>query len=172
MRVNLLDEKEIRRQIRWDQIFIVIMVIVFLVIPAFHYYLNYSELKSLEREKESLQAQIEELQPQEERYYELQEQIREFELPEEIVVTRYRLQEPLEEFSHILPEEMTFVNIDYEEGNMSIQGYAGDIEDILSLAENIYNSDMFDLGTLHHFTRDDHVDFFIDLSLNTREELP
>ena len=172
MRVNLLDEKRIRRQVRWDQIFIVLMVVVFLVLPAFHYYLNRAELQRLKEDRDSLQAQIEELQPQEQRYYELQEKIREFEIPEEVVVTRYRLQEPLSEFGRILPEEMTFKNMDYEDGSMSIDGFAGDIEDILKLAENIHNSDVLRLGTLQHFSREDHVDFSIDLSLQTREELP
>lgn len=172
MRINLLDEKEIRRQIRWDQIFIVVLVIIIFFLPAGHYYLNYMELDRLKTQRDSLQAQSEALQPRVEEYFELQEQIREFEIPEELEVTRYRLGRPLRQFGVITPEAITLESLDYEDGELVVQGFSEDIDSILTLVEEIFNSDLLTLGSLQRFHRNDLIDFTIELTLETREELP
>lgn len=172
MRVNLLDEKELKRQIRWDQIFIVLIIVFVIVSPTLHYFINYVELEGLKREKRNLQDQLEALEPQLEEYFSLQEQIEQFQLPEELEVTRYRLGSPVQEFGTILPAPVTLEQIDYSKGEMSIQGYANSIEDILTLVQNIFDSEYYSVISLQHFQRDDVIDFDLDVTLETQEEMP
>jgi len=172
MRVNLLDEDKIKRQIRWDQIFIVVLVIVLLALPAGNYVLNYLEIQRLEREKGIVEDQLEVLEPQRERYFELESQIAQFELPEEIEVTRYMLADPMRELGLIMPGEVTLEQMDYSDGEVAIAGYAGSIENILALVQNIFDSEFYDIISLQHFQRADVIGFDLEVSLDTREELP
>jgi len=172
MRVNLLGEKQIKRSIRWDQIFLVLLVIFVLVLPAGHYYLNYLEVQRLERDIGIMEDQLEVLEPQLEVYEELQAEIAQFELPEEIEVTRYMLAEPMQELGLIMPGEVTLEQINYSDGDITINGFAADIENILALTQNIFNSEQYSIISLEHFQRGDVVDFNLEVSLETREELP
>ena len=172
MRVNLLDEKKIKRDIRWDQIFIVLLVIFVFVLPAGHYYLNYLETQRLERDIGIMEDQLEVIEPQLEEYEDLQAQIAEFELPEEIEVTRYMLADPMQELGVIMPGQVTLESISYNDGDISVNGFASDIENILTLVQNFFDSDYYSVISLQRFQRGDVVDFNLEVSLETEEELP
>ncbi len=172
MRVNLLDEKEIKRKIRWDQIFIVLIVVFIIVLPAIHYFINYVELQGLKRDREIVKEQLEVLQPQLDEYFALQEQIDQFQLPEELEVTRYRLGDPMQELGAILPDSIALEQINYSEGEMVIQGYANSVDSLLSMVQNIFNSEYYNVISLQHFQREEVIDFNLDVTLETEEEMP
>ena len=172
MRVNLFDRKKSRPEIRWGRIVITVLIIIFIALPAIHFYLNYTEVRSLRDQSERLSNQLESLRAQEEEYFELREKISEFEMPEEIEITRYRLREPMREFGNIMPEELSLERMDYSDGEMELAGFASEIEMILQLAENIHGSELLELESLNHFQREDYIDFNMSLYFDTREELP
>lgn len=172
MRVNLLDEKKVRRKIRWDQIFIVLLVIFLLVLPVGHYFLEYMELQRLERERGQLEDQLAVLEPQLQEYRELEAQIAQFELPEEIELERYMLGGPMRELGVIIPELVTLEQLDYDKGELSIDGYAEEIDILLSLVQNVFDSDYYEVISLQHFQRDDVIAFNLEVHLDTREEYP
>lgn len=172
MRVNLLDEKKVRREIRWDQIFIVLLVIFLVVLPLGHYFLNHLEIQSLEREKRALEDQLEVLEPQLERYRELERQIAQFQLPEEIEVVRYRLAGPMRELGIILPDMITLEQLNYEDGEITLEGYTQNIDILLNMVQNVFDSEYYDIISLERFDRDDFIEFNIQVSLETREEMP
>ncbi len=172
MRVNLFDEKKVRRKIRWSRIFVAVMVIALVVTPATHFYYNHMELESLKNRSQSKAAQLDTLRIEEETYFELREEISEFEMPEEIVISRYRLREPMQEFGSITPEELTLTRMDYRDGEVLLEGFAGEIEMLLELAQNIHSSELLKLESLSHFQRGDYVEFVMTLHFDTREEFP
>ncbi|SDL59458.1 PilN domain-containing protein [Halarsenatibacter silvermanii] len=171
MRVNLFDEKKVRRKIRWSRILTAVLVIAFVITPAAHFYSNHQELASLRNRSQSLAVQLDTLRVEEETYFELREEISEFEMPEEIIISRYRLRGPMQEFGEIMPEELTLTRMDYSDGDMMLEGFASEIEMILELAENIHKSEILGLESLSHFRRGDYVEFTMALHFDTREEL-
>ena len=171
MRINLLKEKE-GLYIHWGEIAVVLIVILTLALPAGHYFINYIDLQGMERERDLLQDELATLRPQEERYFELQEHIDDFYLPEEVEVQRYAISPAIAEFGRILPGETTLETIDFDHGEMFITGHAREIEIILEMVGNIFYSDIFSLVSLEQFQRDDVIDFNLQVEMHTREELP
>ncbi len=171
MRINLLKEEK-GLHIHWGEIAVALVIILTLAGPGLHYFVNYIDVQGLERERDQLQDQREALRPQEEEYFDLQQQIDDFRLPEEVEVQRYALAPVIEEFGLILPTEVTLETIDFAEGEMAISGHAREIDIILNLVSNIFESDIFSIVSLEQFQRDDVIDFDLEVELHTREELP
>ena len=119
-----------------------------------------------------MEDQLEIIEPQLEEYEDLQAQIAEFELPEEIEVTRYMLADPMQELGVIMPGQVTLESISYNDGDISVNGFASDIENILTLVQNFFDSDYYSVISLQRFQRGDVVDFNLEVSLETEEELP
>jgi len=171
MRINLLKGKE-GLYINWGEIAVVLIVILTLVLPGLHYFVNYIELQDMETERNRLDNQLQALRPQEEYYFELQEQIDDFYLPEEVEVQRYAISPAIEEFGVILPNQATLRDINFANGVMDINGHAREIEIILDMVGNIFQSDIFSLVSLEQFQREDVIDFYLQVEMHTREELP
>ena len=171
MRINLLKDKE-GLYIIWVEIAFVFIVILTLALPGLHYFVNYIELQDLETERNQLENQVQALRPQEEYYFELQQQIEDFRLPEEVEVQRYAISPAIEEFGVILPNQAALRTLNFQNGELAISGHAREIEVILDMVGNIFESEIFSLVSLQQFQRDDVIDFDLQVSMHTREELP
>lgn len=170
MRVNLL-EKDEGLKINWLEIVAVVVVILVFAGPGLHFYSQTQEINRLETRRDSWQDRINALRPEENRFYELEREIDNFRLPEEVEVQRYAIAPAFREFGVILPEEINFENISYSQGRMSIVGNASDIETILDMISNIFESDVFSLVSLERFQQDDLYNFDLEVRMHTREEL-
>lgn len=170
MRVNLLGE-DTSLQIQWIEVFVAVLIILIVAVPALNYYINYVELKGLERERNMWEDRVAEIQIQEEQYFELQEKIDSFRLPEEVEVQRYAIAPAFREFGKILPDRIGFESMSYQQGELSISGHANSIELILDMVGNIYESDVFTIVSLERFQSDDMYQFNLVVRLQTREEI-
>lgn len=168
MRVNLLEEDR-SLHVNWLEVFTAVLIILTLAIPALNYYINYIELNNLEEERNMWQERLAEIRPQEERYFELQEEIENFRLPEEVEVERYAIAPAFREFGLILPEGVSFASLDYDHGSIIIQGHARNVEELLGLVGNIFESEIFSLVSLERFMRDGVLEFNMQVNMHTRD---
>ena len=168
MRINLLEEDR-SLHVNWLEVAAVLIVILTLAVPALHYYMNYIDLKGLEQERNMWQDRLAEIRPQEEIYFELQEEIENFRLPEEVEVERYAIAPAFREFGMILPDGVGFDQMNYEQGELTVNGHAQDINIILDMVGNIFESDIFSLVSLERFQRDNIYDFNLVVRMHTRD---
>ncbi len=168
MRINLLEEDR-SLHVNWLEVAAALVIILTLAVPAVHYYINYVELQGLERERNMWQDRLAEIRPQEEVYFDLQEQIDNFRLPEEVEVERYAIAPAFQEFGLILPDGVGFDSIDYDHGSLTIDGHANDVETLLTLVGNVFESDIFSLVSLERFMRDGVLEFNMDVNMHTRD---
>lgn len=168
MRINLLEEDR-SLHVNWLEVAAALIVILALAVPALHYYINYIDLKGLEQERGMWQDRLAEIRPQEEIYFELQEEIENFRLPEEVEVERYAIAPAFQEFGIILPDGVGFDQIDYEQGSLIINGHASNIDTLLNLVGNVFESDIFSLVSLERFLRDGFLEFNMEIKMHTRD---
>ena len=168
MRINLLEEDR-SLHVNWLEVAAALVIILTLAVPAVHYYINYVELQGLERERNMWQDRLAEIRPQEEVYFDLQEQIDNFRLPEEVEVERYAIGPAFQEFGLILPDGVGFEQMNYNNGQITINGHAQNINVILDMVSNIFESDTFSLVSLERFQRDNIYDFNLVVRMHTRD---
>ena len=168
MRINLLEEDR-SLHVNWLEVAAAVIIILTLAVPALHYYINYVELQGLERERNMWQDRLAEIRPQEEIYFDLQEQIDNFRLPEEVEVERYAIAPALREFGIILPEGVGFDYLSFNQGILRIEGHAQNINVILDMVGNVFESNIFSLVSLERFQRDDFYDFNLEVRMHTRD---
>ena len=168
MRVNLLDEDR-SLHVNWLEVAAVLIVILTLAVPALHYYMNYIDLKGLEQERNIWQDRLAEIRPQEEIYFELQEEIENFRLPEEVEVERYAIAPAFREFGIILPDGIGFEQMAYRQGELRIIGHAQNINILLDMVGNIFESDIFSLVSLQRFQRENFYAFDLVVRMHTRD---
>ncbi|MBF8436712.1 PilN domain-containing protein [Halanaerobiaceae bacterium Z-7014] len=168
MRINLLEEDK-SLHVNWLEVAAALVIILAIAVPALNYYLNYVELQGLERERNMWEDRLAEIRPQEEVYFDLQEQIDNFRLPEEVEVERYAIAPAFQEFGVILPEGIGFEEIIYENGQLTIFGHAQNINEILNMVGNVFESDVFSLVSLERFQRDNIYQFNLTVNMHTRD---
>jgi len=168
MRINLLEEDK-SLHVNWLEIAAAVIIILTLAVPALHYYINYVELQGLERERNMWEDRLAEIRPQEEVYFELQEEIDNFRLPEEVEVERYAIAPAFQEFGIILPDGVGFDQIDYDHGRLTINGHANNVDTLIDLVGNVFESDIFSLVSLERFQRDDFLEFNMEVNMHTRD---
>ena len=168
MRINLLEEDR-SLHVNWLEVAAALIVILALAVPALHYYINYIDLKGLEQERGMWQDRLAEIRPQEEIYFELQEEIENFRLPEEVEVERYAIAPAFQEFGIILPDGVGFEQISYQQGELAISGHAQNINILLDMVGNVFESDIFSLVSLERFQRDNIYDFNLVVRMHTRD---
>ena len=168
MRINLLEEDR-SLHVNWLEVAAALIIILTLAVPAVHYYINYIDLKGLEQERDMWQERLAEIRPQEERYFELQEEIDTFRLPEEVEVERYAIAPAFQEFGLILPENVGFDQIDYDHGSLTINGHANNVDTLIDLVGNVFESDIFSFVSLERFQRDDFLEFNMEVRMHTRD---
>ena len=168
MRINLLEEDR-SLHVNWLEVAAALVIILTLAVPAVHYYINYVELQGLERERNMWEDRLAGIRPQEEVYFDLQEQIDNFRLPEEVEVERYAIAPAFQEFGIILPDGVGFEQMSYEQGELRVVGHAQNINIILDMVGNIFESDIFSLVSLERFQRDNIYQFNLVVRMHTRD---
>ena len=168
MRINLLEEDK-SLHVNWLEVAAALVIILAIAVPALNYYLNYVELQGLERERNMWEDRLAEIRPQEEVYFELQEEIDNFRLPEEVEVERYAIAPAFQEFGLILPDGVGFDQIDYDHGTLTINGHASNVDTLIDLVGNVFESDIFSLVSLERFQRDDFLEFNMEVNMHTRD---
>ncbi len=168
MRINLLEEDK-SLHVNWLEVAAAVIVILALAVPALHYYINYIDLKGLEQERGMWQDRLAEIRPREEEYFELQDEIDNFKLPEEVEVERYAIAPAFREFGTILPDGVGFEEMNYEQGELTVVGHARNIDVILDMVGNVFESDVFSLVSLERFQRENIYDFNLVVEMHTRD---
>ena len=168
MRVNLL-EKDEGIKIQWMEIVVVLIIILIFAAPAFNYYLNYVEVKNLERQKQNWETRVQALRPEEEYYYQLKDQIANFKLPEKVELEKYTVSPFFLEFAKIIDNDINFNSLDYSNGRINIRGNAEDVRTLLDFTSRIFNSEVFSIISLERFQNNDQLEFYLIVELDNRE---
>lgn len=88
MRVNLL-EKDDGVKIEWMEIVVVLLIFLIIAVPALNYYFNYLKVQNLEKRRNDWETRLEVLRPEEEYYFQLEDEIANFKLPEKVELEKY-----------------------------------------------------------------------------------
>ena len=168
MRVNLL-EKDEGLKINWTEILVVLAVILIFAVPAVNYYINYLELNNLEQRKTNWENRLKALAPEEEYYYQLENEIANFRLPEKVELEKYTISPFFLEFARIIDQDISFNNLDYSSGVVTINGNAENVRSLLDFSANIYDSDIFSVISLERFQNDGQLEFNLEVQLDNRE---
>lgn len=167
MRVNLL-EKDENIKIQWMEIIVVLIIILIFLLPALNYYLNFVEVKNLEQNKTNWESRLQDLRSDEERYYQLKEEIDNFKLPEKVELEKYTVSPFFLEFAEKIRGDITFNNLEYDRGKININGNAKNIRSLLDFSSRIFNSEVFSIISLERFQNDDQLQFDLVVQLNNR----
>jgi len=168
MRVNLL-EKDEGLKIQWLEIVVVLIFIFTFAVPAYNYYLNYIEIQNLEQRQSNWETRLQALRSEEQRYYQLQEEVANFKLPERVELEKYTVSPFFLEFAEITGQDISFNNLDYSSGQININGNAEDIRSLLDFSSRIFNSEVFSIISLERFQNDEQLEFNLVVELDNRE---
>ncbi|TDO92251.1 hypothetical protein DFR79_10664 [Halanaerobium saccharolyticum] len=168
MRVNLL-EKDEGLKIQWMEIVVVLIIIFTFAAPAFNYYLNYIEVKNLEQRQSNWETRLQALRPEEERYFQLKEEIANFKLPERVELEKYLVSPFFLEFAEIIGDDISFNNLDYSSGQINITGKAEDLRSLLDFSSRIFNSEVFSIISLERFQNNGQLEFNLVVELDNRK---
>ncbi|MFP4021217.1 MAG: PilN domain-containing protein [Halanaerobium sp.] len=168
MRVNLL-EKDEGIKIQWLEIVVVIIIFLILAAPALNYYLNYIEVQNLEKRRDDWNTRLKALRPEEEYYFELEDEIANFKLPEQVELEKYTVSPFFLEFARITEDDISFNNLDYSSGQITINGNAENVRSLLDFSSRIFESDIFSIISLERFQNNEQLEFNLEVELNNRE---
>ena len=168
MRVNLL-EKDEGLKIQWLEIVVVLIFIFTFAVPAYNYYLNYIEIQNLEQRQSNWETRLQALRSEEQRYYQLQEEVANFKLPERVELEKYTVSPFFLEFAEITGQDISFNNLDYSSGQININGNAEDIRSLLDFSSRIFNSEVFSIISLERFQNNEQLEFNLVVELDNRE---
>ena len=169
MRVNLL-EKDEGIKINWLEVVAAVAIILTLAVPAVNYYLNHLEVENLKQRKKNWETRVNALQPEEEYYYQLEEEISSFKLPEKVELEKYTISPFFLEFAKIIDEDINFNTLDYSSGSVIINGKADSVRDLLDFSGRIFESEVFSIISLERFQRNDELEFNLEVQLNNRKK--
>lgn len=168
MRVNLL-EKDEGIKIQWMEIVVIIVIFLIFAAPAFNYYLNYVEVQNLEHQKNNWETRLQALRPEEEYFFELENEIANFKLPEKVELEKYTTAPFFIEFAKIIGDDIIFNRLEYSRGKIQINGNAETIRSLLDLSSRIFDSDIFSIISLERFRKDDRLEFNLIVELNNKD---
>lgn len=168
MRVNLL-EKDDGLKIEWMEIVIALLIFSIIAVPAFNYYFNYLEVQKLEARKENWETRLEALRPEEEYYYQLEDEIANFRLPEKVELEKYTTAPFFIEFAKIIDDNITFNRLEYSSGQIQINGNAESIRSLLDFSSRIFDSDIFSIISLERFRKNDRLEFNLIVKLDNKD---
>jgi len=168
MRVNLL-EKDEGIKVQWMEIVVVLIIFLIFAAPALNYYLNYIEVKNLEQRQNDWQTRLQALRPEEKYFYQLEDEIDNFRLPEKVELEKYTISPFFLEFAKIIGDDISFNNLDYSSGQINIRGNAENVRSLLDFSSRIFNSDVFSIISLERFQNNDQLEFNLVVELDNRD---
>lgn len=163
MKINFLDEEKVKREIRWDQIFLALMIIFLLLLPTFHYSYHRLQVTSLEREVDNINQQTNLLQPELETRSELNEKIAQYESAIELAQERYPVDSSLRHVSEHITPGLSLDSIDIFAGEMYVSGQALSSGEVVNYMERLAAEDVFSEARIDFMDTDDLVNFSIRL---------
>lgn len=169
MRVNLL-EKDEGLKINWVEILVVLAIIFVFALPVTNYYLNYLELNNLKQSKANWENRLRTIEPKEEYYYELENEVANFKLPAKVELEKYTVAPFFLEFSRIIDQDISFNNLDYSSGMITINGNADNLRSLLDFSAAIYQSNIFSIISLERFQNNDQLEFNLQVQLDNKNK--
>jgi len=174
MRGNLFEEENTqhRRKESLVRKLGVLLILLSLLIPGVHYYLNYQQIAELEEEEAALQEQKQSLfmeQRELEDLFSRREKLQEL---EEIEFSHYRLDTPLGELSRLIPEEVVFNRLNFTGDKINISGSSFYESSLLQFADRMDEAESFSLEELETEEQGDQYSFTMELALTTGEIIP
>lgn len=170
MKINFLDEEKILQQIRWDQIFIVLTIILVLAAPALHYSYYLLQARNLENSVENLNQQVNMLEPEVERYYQLEEEVEDYQQLLDAEHQRFLFDAAMQVLGEYIPADMTLNSIDYYLGEMRIYGQARDTVVVREYTEVLGNIEVFEQAEIEELERNQFINFVLLLHIDREGE--
>ncbi len=170
MKVNFLDEDKILQRIRWDQIFIVLTIILVLAAPALHYSYYLLQASQLETEVENLDQQVNMLEPEVERYYNIEEELENY---RELIAGEYQrflFDGALQVLGEDIPQQATLDSIEYHQGEMYLSGRAGNTNAVKEYMTTLKNNEVFEQAEILELERNQFISFTLLLNIAREED--
>ncbi|MGM0549375.1 MAG: PilN domain-containing protein [Bacillota bacterium] len=169
MRVNLL-EKDASIKVEWVEILVVLLIILIFTLPIVHFYLNYIEVQNLKQRRSNWETRLKAMEPELAHYQNLKKEIDNFKLPAKVELEKYNVYPFFLEFAKIIEGEISFNNLDYNSGQINIQGRADDINSLLDFSARIFDSEVFSLISLERFEKNNKLEFNLVVKLDNRQK--
>ncbi|SDL58924.1 PilN domain-containing protein [Halarsenatibacter silvermanii] len=168
MRVNFLDEEKISREIRWDQIFIVLAIILLLAAPALHFSYHLYGARQIENEIDRVNRQIGLIQADVEEHQRLEEQVEEYQEIIEDRQMRHLLPEALRSLGEEISADIHLEYLEFYEGEIFIGGVGSSTGEVLGYASSLERAAPFSSAEVENLDSNDTVDF--DMHLEVKRE--
>ncbi len=173
MRGNIFDENENEEEKRIiSKEAGIVLIIIFIALPALHYYLNMQQLDDMREDVLLKEEQLEEVQAKYEQQQELREELENYRERDTVEFTRYIFSEAAALIAANMPDPVTLEKIEFHKGTMFIEGYSF-YEDSLEEFERYFDDEeKFTYIGGEFKTDNDLYDFEIEIGLDTGEVLP
>lgn len=172
MRVNLLKDEVRAFSIQWREVIDVLLLIIFIVGLASHYYLLYSDRALLENNLQSLNNQISNYKVKVAEYNRLKDDVAELEsIKQKINQLKYNWNLAVEEQGYVVPDKLMFKNVEIVAKKLSINGRAINNEKVLKLINNMKLSPIYQEVTLINVAQNYDVEFKVEAVISGEDDL-
>ena len=172
MRVNLLKDEVRAFSIQWREVIDVLLLIIFIVGLASHYYLLYSDRALLENNLQSLNNQISNYKVKVAEYNRLKDDVAELEsIKQKINQLKYNWNLVVEEQGYVVPDKLMFKNVEIVAKKLSINGRAINNEKVLKLINNMKLSPIYQEVILINVAQNYDVEFKVEAVISGEDDL-
>ena len=170
MRFNFLEEKK-QAAVNWSRIFFTVLMAIIILLPTLHYLNLYTEQRELKRETAAIEDQLAEIRDERLEFEELKRRIEYLNiLGEEIISARYYWDQVILEQGYVIPELLTLRNLEIQENGIHLSGIADNNDPVISLINQMENSDFFFNVKIEGLDRTQEVNFKLNARINGRGE--
>ena len=165
MKVNLLEEKNPSIEVNWNEVFITLLVIIFILTLSGHFYVLYRQKTILQNQVNTLNNKIDYFQPRVNRHHELTNKIEKLKKIENITWQRFMLSNALDDLSYTVPQKLTLESILIEDGLINMSGFARDNENIVTFVNNLKLSPYFKNVSLNQLKSGKDITFKLETNI-------
>ncbi len=172
MRVNLIKEEVGTFSVQWKEVIDILLLIIFIVSLASHYYLLYSDRALLQNNLQSLNNQISNYKVKVAEYNRLKADVEKLEsIKNNINKLKYNWGQAVEEQGYVAPDKLMFKTVQIVANKLSIEGRSLNNENVLKLINNMKLSPIYQEVTLINVAQNDDLQFKVDAVISGEDDL-
>ncbi len=172
MKVNLLKDESSTFSVQWNEVIDVLIVIIFIVGLASHYYLLYSDRALLQSNLQSLNNQISNYKVKVAEYNRFKDDVEKLEsIKDNINRLQYHWNLAVEEQGYVVPDKLMFKSVDIVDNKLNLNGRALNNEKVLKLINNMKLSPFYQDVTLINVSQNDDVQFRVEAVISGEDDL-
>lgn len=162
MRVNLLQEEELKYSINWLNIIFIFSIFLFISFLGIRYYLSSLTVNNLKIELESIETELNLLIPHQEKYREVQKDLDQLKTLPIIEAEEYLWGDVIREMGYIIPEKMMLTSLEIIDKEIALVGIAADAREVTQFIYNLNHSPYFTEVDLSKISKQKEINFQIE----------